>query len=72
MRFAAVSLLTFAALIAAQAACAAPGDSSQPAKPISLVPHAPAPGRVYGTPIQDPILHKRVRKKPASPHTPSS
>jgi hypothetical protein len=63
MRVAPVALLMLAALAAARAT-AAPDESASPPKPVSLVPHAPAPGRTYGAPIQGQILHKRVRKKP--------
>jgi hypothetical protein len=71
MRAATVALLVLSALAAA-AATAGADDPPLPPKPISLVPHAAPPGRVYGAPIQGQILHKRVRKKPTPSRTPIS
>jgi hypothetical protein len=65
MRVAVITLLTLAALAGAQRCPAAGTDSPGPVKASSLAPRPALPGRVYGSPIEGPILHKRVRKKPS-------
>jgi hypothetical protein len=70
MRVAVITLLTLAALAAAQRSPAA-GDTPGPVKASSLAPRPAPPGRVYGAPIDGPILlHKHVRKKPPAANAP--
>jgi hypothetical protein len=69
MRVAVITLLTLAALAGAQR-CPAAADAPGPVKASSLAPRPAPPGRVYGAPIEGPILHKRVRKKPPAVNAP--
>jgi hypothetical protein len=70
MRVAVIMFLTLAALAGAQRCPAAGTDPPGPVKASSLAPRPAPPGRVYGSPIEGPILHKHVRKKPAAATAP--
>jgi hypothetical protein len=74
LRAVALSVLALALLTGAAAALAAHAprcDALTPShpqpKPSSYAPHAKPPGNVYGTPVGDTILIKRVKKKKPSP-----
>jgi hypothetical protein len=74
LRAGALSVLALALLTSAAAAvaaraprCDALTTSHPQPKPSSYAPHAKPPGNVYGTPVGDTILIKRVKKKKPSP-----
>jgi hypothetical protein len=62
------SLVAFALLLLAAGGAAVAGTDStnpKPPKPSSLAPH-PTAKRVFGAPIQKPIVHKRKKRTHAA------